>query len=342
MIPRLEIRFSLKQQLYFLFGKEYRPNENEFLLNHARSGIIIALQSLHLEHGSRVGVMTYNCHTVFNAIAQAGFEMVFIDISDGLTIDIDHLREKVSNLSALVVSHLFGIENDLAAIKSEFPNLPVIEDCAHAYGKSHSIGDFAVYSIGQGKFPSLGPGGILVVNNNCYLNKVGDLYSRIPSYNMIQSFGLFFRLLAKAFLYIPLVYTLLTEPLKSKRKGSHFSSDRMSIKTMSKGVSRMLSNSQKDTPIAISQRVERAERLKRSLDSFPHLEDIRYGANAFMLVVRSDDVSSLKEFFLSKGIETATHFSHCIDWAIEYGYELGSCPNSERLVNCLLMIPTYQ
>ena len=161
MKPRLDVHFSCRMKRVFLFGRPYLPVENEFLLNHARSGILLALQALKLAPQSKVGVMAYNCHTVFNAVAQADCIPVFLDVTDGMTIDVEDLNKKVSGLSALVVTHLFGIQNDVALIRTKYPHLPIIEDCAHAYGITDIQGDFAVFSIGQGKLPSLGDGGIL-------------------------------------------------------------------------------------------------------------------------------------------------------------------------------------
>ena len=46
MKPRLEIKFPLKSQWAFWTGKPYEPAQGEFLLNHARSGILLALQAL--------------------------------------------------------------------------------------------------------------------------------------------------------------------------------------------------------------------------------------------------------------------------------------------------------
>ena len=48
--------------------------------------------------------MVYNCHTVFNAISQAGCTPVFLDVRDDLTLDLDDLRS--------VLEQYFGIPAD--------------------------------------------------------------------------------------------------------------------------------------------------------------------------------------------------------------------------------------
>lgn len=50
-----------------------------------------------------------------NAIYQAGCECVFLDVNDYLQIDDDALSMK--RMDAIVVTNLFGIHNDIDAIK---------------------------------------------------------------------------------------------------------------------------------------------------------------------------------------------------------------------------------
>ena len=66
------------------------------------------------------------------------------------------------------------------------------------------------------------------------------------------------------------------------------------------------------------------------------------GDNAFMAIVRTEDPIALQKEYVSRGIETATHFNRCIDWAKQFGYVEGSCPKAEELTTKLLMIPTYK
>ena len=94
MIPRLHIVFPCHFRKEFWFGKPYEAAENEFLLDHARSGILLALKAMGLPKGSGVGVMVYNCHTVPNAVHQAGYELVFLDVTDDLRLDMEDLNPK--------------------------------------------------------------------------------------------------------------------------------------------------------------------------------------------------------------------------------------------------------
>ena len=340
MIPRLEIHFTLAQQSAFLFGKPEAQNDNVFCLNHARSGIVLALQALSLPVGSSIGVMAYNCHMVFNAVAQLGYSPVFLDVTDGMTLDRDDLRRKSSGLSALIVSHLFGILNDVDSIRAEFPGLPIIEDCAHAYGIKEIVGDFAVFSIGQGKLPSLGDGGILMVRNDSFREETTRLYDQLPEYGFVQAAKLFLSLALKSFLHNPFVYSLFTEPMKRTR-GVPDGKEPIVLKKMFPGILAMYQKEKKSMDIVVKARVNNAEVLAGRLSSIPGVERVFYGMNAFMLVASCQDMTAVKETMRMNGVEAATHFAHCLDWASEFGYKRGDCPNTERMIEKLLMIPTY-
>ena len=337
MIPRLQISFSLRHQFTYWFGKLYVPKENEYLLNHARSGIILALRSS-LPNGGRVGVMAYNCDTVANAILNANCKPIFVDVTDDLHIDINSLIDK--DLDAIVVSNLFGIHNDINKISALYPNLIIIVDNAHGYGLQIE-GDFTVYSIDQGKFPSIGRGGILHVNNVEYKDKIQELYDNVPSYSFLQQIILFCKMIINALLHLPLVYGIFTIRLKSNRKIRN-SKEEVVIKRMPNGISRIYNKVLYKINALIEQRKSNAEQISLSVKNEFNDVSLLCGMNAFMLIAKLNEPNKLKERLTDKGIESATHFSNSIVWAKQFGYIDGSCPTAERLTKELLMIPTYR
>ena len=339
MRPRLEISFDRDLRRAFRRQKPiYQARDNEFVLNHARGGLLLALQSLQLPQGSKVGVMVYNCHTVMNAVAQAGCEVVFVDINDEMRMDLDDLQRKSDSMKALVVTHLFGIVNDVEAIRRRCPQLIIIEDCAHAFGK-HVEGDFGVFSIGQGKLPSLGDGGMLLVNNREYLEAVRSLYDTLPSYSKWGEAGLFVKLLLRSWMYGRWTYGLFTIRWKQMRK-QRSGKETIVLKRMSLGVQAMLYLRKDALKGEIERRIERAKKESEKLSRNPLAIKSMYGENAFMLVVVSTNPALLKGQYAREGIETATHFSNSIVWAKEFGYQ-GDCPTAEKMVETLLMVPVY-
>lgn len=339
--PRLDVHFHIKDCLCFVKSNLPEKSENTgFFVNHARSGILLALQSMNLSKGSKVGMMTYNCHTVMNAIDQAGYSPVFIDVTDDLTIDMDDLDSKKWHLSALIITHLFGIINDVQVIRNKYPDLPIIEDCAHAYGIERLFGDFAVLSINQGKFPSIGEGGILKVLNPAYQEQIEREYDVLPGYSSVDNVRLFCSMLLKGLMHRPFIYRAITLRLKKNRKETNVH-QRIHPRKMSKRVEVMYEEALPTIDAQIHQKRENAEAICSCLSEMPNVQYMLFGINAFMVVAYCDDIETAKDFFLRKGVETATHFAHCIDWATEFGYRQGTCPNAEKLCKHLLMIPTY-
>lgn len=336
MIPRLNMSFPLRRQWRYWFGKQYEPVEGEYLLNHARTGIVMALRAA-LPNGGRVGVVTYNCHTVANAVVNAGCTPVFVDVTENLTIDI---KSVPADLDAIVVTNLFGIRNEIAAIRKRCPKAVVIVDNAHGYGFP-AEGDFTVYSINQGKFPALGEGGILkislqseIINHKL---QIDSMYESLQKYSLLEQLKLFCSMFLKAIAYSRCVYWLTMTMKKSSNPNVH---ERVVMKQMAPGVRRLykawLPNAEKE--IAAQRR--NAEALNLKLEVINHKCTI--GANAFMAIVRCENPAALQVQFARLGIETATHFARAIEWAKEFGYQQSSSPMAERLTKELLMIPTYK
>lgn len=331
MIPRLDIRFPLKRQWQYWFGRQYEPQEGEYLLNHARTGIVLALRAS-LPDGGRVGVVAYNCHTVANAVVNAGCTPIFVDVTEELKIDVVTIP---ADLDAIVVTNLFGIRNDISAIRKRCPRAIIIVDNAHGYGLPPE-GDFTVYSINQGKFPALGEGGILVTNEG--MRELVKAYDALPSYSVLEQMKLFCSMLMKAIAYSRCFYWLVQ---REKKKVVVNPLQEIAMYSMAPGIKRLYAAALLKIDAEIEMQKSNAERIKE-LAVGQLVDEWLEGNNAFMLVARTENVQELKEWFEKQGIETETHFKHAIDWAKEFGYVPGSCPMAEKLTRHLLMIPTYK
>lgn len=331
MIPRLDIQFPVKRQWQYWWGKEYEPSEGEYLLNHARAGIVMALR-VALPNGGRVGVVVYNCHTVANAVMQAGCTPVFMDVTDRLMIDIDSMPE---NLDAIVITNLFGIRNDVEMIRKKCPNAVMIVDNAHGYGLP-AEGDFTVYSINQGKFPALGEGGVMIANSEELRVKIDEMYAQLPSYGFVAQVKLFVQMLVKAIAYSRCFYWLVMKLKKSATPDVH---ETISMKRMAPGIRRIYRAALPEIPRQIEQQRVNAYKI---LNFRFKIDDLFVGENAFMAIVTCDNPEELKKAFAKRGLETETHFKNAIIWAKQFGYIEGSCPNAEELTKHLLMIPTYR
>ena len=334
MIPRLDIRFPLKRQWQYWFGKQYEPREGEYLLNHARTGIVLALRAS-LPDGGRVGVVAYNCHTVANAVVNAGCTPIFVDVTEELKIDVATIS---TDLDAIVVTNLFGIRNDISAIRKRCPKAIIIVDNAHGYGLPPE-GDFTVYSINQGKFPALGEGGILKVAPSIsnFRLQIFDLYAKLPASTILAQVKLFCSMIMKAIAYLRCFYWLVQ---REKKKVVVNPLQEITMYSMAPGIKRLYAAALPKIDAEIEMQKSNAERIKE-LAVGQLVDEWLEGNNAFMLVARTENVQELKEWFEKQGVETETHFKHAIDWAKEFGYVPGSCPMAEKLTKELVMIPTY-
>lgn len=337
MQPRLNISFPLRGQYAFWFDRTYSPQAGEYLLNHARTGIVMALRAA-LPNGGKVGVVAYNCYTVANAVVNAGCTPMFVDVMEDLRIDVQYLA--ALTLDAIVVTNLFGIHNDIEAIRKAQPNAIIIVDNAHGYGMP-TEGDFTIYSINQGKMPALGAGGLLWVNSEQYQDAIEKQYSQLTGYSIVAEIKLFASMLLKAWMHNPLIYGMITLPIKTNRRGGTCR-ERVVMKRMAKGVSRMYQATLPTIDKQIQQFKTHAQYIVKVWQEYGFGSQVWYGENAFMLIGRNDNPQEVKAFFAKHGVEVATHFAKTIEWAKEFGYTEGQCPMAEKLTKELIMIPTYK
>jgi dTDP-4-amino-4,6-dideoxygalactose transaminase len=275
---------------------------------------------------------------VANAVVEGGCTPVFIDVTEDLHICLQHLAH--IRLDAIIVTNLFGIHNDVAAIQAVQPDAIIIVDNAHGYGLPIE-GDFTVYSINQGKMPALGAGGLLYVNNVQYQGSVEQQYAQLSKYSLIAEIKLFIIMLLNAWMHIPLMYRMITLPLKRKRKGGSCR-EKITMKRMAKGVSRLYNMALLTMQEQLSQRKTNAQYMLNVWQKLGLGSQVWYGENAFMLIGRYENPEKVVAMFATHGVEVVTHFARAIEWAKEYGYTEGECPMAERLTKELIMIPTYK
>ena len=157
---------------------------------------------------------------------------------------------------------------------------------------------------------------------------------------------LFVSMLVKAIAYSRCVYWFTMRLKKSSHPQVH---QQVVLRQMAPGVRRLYQAWLPTADAAIAAQKTTAaltsERLKKSFEQERDKKELKteclVGENAFMLIVKTENPMALLKQFAEHGVETATHFGRAIEWATEFGYQLGSCPKAEKLVNHLLMVPTY-
>ncbi|SFS72922.1 dTDP-4-amino-4,6-dideoxygalactose transaminase [Sulfitobacter marinus] len=132
-----------------------------------------ALRAVGVNPGDRVLSNAFTLAPVPGAIAAVGAEPVFVDVTDGLVIDLDDLAGKLDQADVLLLSHMRGHICDMDALMAlcDAAGVTVIEDCAHTMGAawngvpSGRHGTVGCYSCQTYKHVNSGEGGLLVTDD---------------------------------------------------------------------------------------------------------------------------------------------------------------------------------
>lgn len=361
--PRLSYEYSVMDALCSLsaFVKP-EPEDNVlcerlgvdkvYYYNHARVAMRLALSAMDLPLNSGVAVAGYNCLTVLNSVAGAGYKPVFVDVTDDFQFDMDDFDRKRQRFQVVVVSHFFGIPNkSVLAIRERYPDLLIVEDCAHALGTKlqgkqvGSQGDFSVYSYGMSKFPSIRDGGFMIVNNERFVKRVEEETSVLKAPSVLKELKNVFMGLTISFLGKPFVYKNLTMPfLKNSDNKKDFSGKYAQQELLYYRTNRYLFfRKLKSFDAQCEERRKNGEKLLAMLEKsglplkIIHDKD----GNFFMLPTLSENRDSIINEYKEKGIELGKHFSQSIIWARKFGYLEGECPNAEKISDQIVVFPTF-
>ncbi len=175
------------------------------------AGIHTALLTVGVKRDDEVIVPALTFIAAVNPVKYIGAEPVFMDCDSSLTIDpkkveqfckteCEMLEGKLINLktgrpvTALIVVHVFGNMADMVKLKriAETYNLKLVEDATESLGTyytagpfkgrfSGTIGDIGIYSFNGNKIITTGGGGMIVSDNDSYLNHAKHLTTQAKS-----------------------------------------------------------------------------------------------------------------------------------------------------------------
>jgi len=166
-----------------------------YLIDSARSGLLLALRSLSLEPGDEIIVQAYTCMVVLNAIRHAGGVPVFVDIDERYNIDVTKIEEAITEKTrAIIVQHTFGVLADTRTILKITleRDIIIIEDSAHIIGVKDSgtpvgtVGDIGVFSFGSEKYISTARGGAVIINNQVLLDAFETEYKQLQPLEVMK------------------------------------------------------------------------------------------------------------------------------------------------------------
>ncbi len=144
-------------------------------LNSCGASMFVALKCVGVKHGDKVLMNAFTLAPVPGAVAHAGAEPIFVEITESYKIDLDDLDRKARTHGAkvLLLSHMRGHICDMDALMEicNRHSLTVIEDCAHTMGAkwngrfTGTFGAVGCFSLQSFKHVNAGEGGLLVTND---------------------------------------------------------------------------------------------------------------------------------------------------------------------------------
>ncbi|MBC2741835.1 MAG: aminotransferase class I/II-fold pyridoxal phosphate-dependent enzyme [Desulfosarcina sp.] len=150
------------------------------------SAIYIALKSLGVTSGDKVLCNAFTLAPVPGAIANAGADPVFVEITDDYLTDLADLEKKAmaSGAGYFLLSHMRGhiVDMDRVTEICERLEISLIEDCAHTAGCrwgdqfTGTFGKAGCYSTQTYKHMNSGEGGLLVTDDDDVMARA-TLYS---------------------------------------------------------------------------------------------------------------------------------------------------------------------
>lgn len=143
-------------------------------VSNCTTALHLALVACGVQPGDEVIVPAFTWVSTANAVMYCHAKPIFVDV-DPMTFNLklDEIASKVtSKTKAIIPVHLFGLCADIDYIKTNFPNLKIVEDGACAAGSAlngkpaGSLGDIGCFSFHPRKSVTTGEGGMLTTNND--------------------------------------------------------------------------------------------------------------------------------------------------------------------------------
>ncbi|MEM8944884.1 MAG: DegT/DnrJ/EryC1/StrS family aminotransferase [Planctomycetota bacterium] len=170
-VKELESRFA-----------EYLPTGNAYACSSGTAALHTAIAAVDPEPGDEIVTTSITDMGALTPILYQAAIPVFADV-DPLTYNLTaESIEKVLSprTKAIMVTHLFGNPSRMHEIMelARSRNIPVIEDCAQAYGaeidgqKVGTFGDIGCFSLQQGKHITTGEGGLVATDNEHYARRM--------------------------------------------------------------------------------------------------------------------------------------------------------------------------
>lgn len=323
--------------------------------NRGREGHYALLRALNLPPRARVGVPILTHPVVWQTVAAAGMQPVFLDTDPvAFGLSLADLRKKNAGLDCLILTHTFGYPADFEAVAAIMQGKPILEDCAHTLGSTYrgrplgSLGDGSFFTFLFSKPLRAGGGGCAIARAPRVAQEVEKLLRAGPEETVLQGLSHAVENLLLCLAYQPLCYRLLTL-LTSSRFYKRASS------TVNYPVSPALRMRRSDWDVVASRlrawnvdterNSEFWTEIRARLPEGWHIPpEPEWGEwNHWLMPVcppspeaASRGIAKLR----SHGIGARLIYLYSPEGGRPYGYA-GDCPEAERLSRCIFVLPSH-
>ena len=318
----------------YIGGQEVERFESEFAasvgakhcvaVGNGLDAIRLLLEAHGIGAGDEVIVPGFTFYATWLAVLQAGATPIAVDVKlEDASIDPEKIQSAISSKTrAILVVHLFGISADMQAINeiAKQNSLLVFEDCAQAHngqtndGPVGSAGDGAAFSFYPTKnLGALGDAGAITFNNS---NILQTLNSR-------RSYGVG----SNKYEHIDTGWNTRLDPMQAAI-----------LSALLPGLGHVT-----------KRRIEIAEKYAAALNgSVDSVNSSTSGHNVYHhFVVRAKSREAFQRFLSNQEINSDIHYPYFFN-SIEpirreylaLGIELNPLPNSERLSNEVVSLPS--
>ncbi len=183
---------SQRNRLHEIIKQAYcSSSAGVFSFGSGRSALTACLKAARIGPGDDVLVSAYTCLAVPTAIIAAGARPIYIDINPkSLNVECHAVLEAITpRVKAIIVQHTLGKAASIKQVVEQVRErgILVIEDCALSVGTKidaqyvGTFADAAIISMELSKTLSVGWGGILIINNNKFVEDVVQFYAAVPN-----------------------------------------------------------------------------------------------------------------------------------------------------------------
>lgn len=158
----------LEREFAAMMGTKYA-----LAVSSCSAALFLSLEALDLPKGARVMIPAFTFAAVPSSIIHAGMQPVLCEVADNYRVDLVDFMEKLTDVDAVLISHMRGHTSDMDAIVAacEAAGIPLIEDAAHSLGTQWhgrnigTIGRVGCFSFQSYKLVNAGEGGILITDD---------------------------------------------------------------------------------------------------------------------------------------------------------------------------------